>query len=359
MTIGAYEDCHHVDSGFTAEVYRCGDRALKVIVETRDIEPHNPLRESKILAELKRPCIPLLETFRDREQHLVLVFPYMPFSLASLLEHDACFPTSQLRSIFSNVFEALAFVHAQGIVHRDIKPSSILLHSKEGPAYLSDFGSAWHPSLSTATEPANAKVLDIGTGPYRAPEVLFGNREYDCAVDIWSAGTVVAECCRPPPSLALSAPLRPETDDSNYDGDEDDDDDDDDNYDNNSNNNHNKRTKTDNHGSTGTGARSLFTCPPAHEDGSQLGLILSIFKTLGSPTREIWPEAADFRTPPFDMYRTFPGRSWLELLPDADPQWRDLVSSLVRYSAEGRPSALGVSRPEIASLYRLVESFAD
>jgi serine/threonine protein kinase len=282
MRIGAYQDCQYVASGVTAEVYRSQDRALKVVVETRNIEPHNPAREAKILRLLKRPCISLIETFRDHEQRFVLVFPYMPLSLATLIEQGPLSIT-QVRSIFTDLFNALTHIHDLGIIHRDIKPSALLLASSSGPAYLADFGTAWHHSLSASTEPADQKILDIGTGPYRAPEVLFGNKAYGPAVDMWGAGAMLAECCRRPPE-------------------------------------------------------PLFESRGAHEDGNQLGLILSIFKTIGSPTRESWPEAAGFRTPPFDMYRVFESRTWDEVLPDLEPDWRELVAALVRYDS-GRASA--------------------
>ncbi|KAB5578010.1 kinase-like domain-containing protein [Coniochaeta sp. 2T2.1] len=282
VRIGPYRNCHYIASGITASVYRSDSLALKVVTETRNIEPHNPQREAKILATLKKPIIPLLETFRDHEQRFVLVFPYMPLTLSSVLDQGSL-PYTQIQSIFRDIFSALSSIHSQGIIHRDIKPSAILLSSPSGPAYLSDFGTAWHPSLSLSTEPPNAKILDIGTGPYRAPEVLFGDQSYTTAVDMWGAGAMLAECCRRPTP------------------------------------------------------KPLFDSPPTHEDGNQLGLILSIFRTMGSPTAETWPEAGKLRTNPVEMYRVFEGRGWEEILPDVGGEWRELVGGLVRYS--GRVTA--------------------
>ncbi|KAK7748737.1 hypothetical protein SLS53_000760 [Cytospora paraplurivora] len=275
--IGPYRNCRYVASGITAEVYRCKDRALKVITETYNMAPHDPFREAKILDQLKKPCIPLLGTFRDQEQRFTLVFPYMPLTLSSLLERGSI-SDDQVRRIFKDLFQALADIHAKGIIHRDVKPQAILLASPDGPAYLSDFGTAWHPELGVSTEPADAKILDIGTGPYRAPEVLFGDKSYGTAVDMWGAGCMLAECVRRPP-------------------------------------------------------KPLFESRAMHEDGNQLGLILSIFKTIGTPTRKSWPEAAHFRTPPFDIYRVFEGRPWEEILDGVDDGWRDMVKAMVRYDS--------------------------
>ncbi|KAK3905954.1 kinase-like domain-containing protein [Staphylotrichum tortipilum] len=298
VTIGPYHNCHYIASGVTAAVYRAQTRALKVIVETHNIEPHNPHREAKILSLLRAAHAPniiaLLSTFHDREQRLVLVFPYQPLTLASLLDqtnpNTSPLPLSLLRPIFTALFRALHHLHTAGILHRDIKPSAILLPSPPPfPASsitLADFGTAHHPTLSLPSEPLSQKILDIGTGPYRAPETLFGNRAYGPGVDLWAAGTVLAECL-----------LR----------------------------------------------KPLFDSRPAHEDGNQLGLVLSIFQTLGTPSEETWPEAVGWRTPPFGMYRVFEGREggWRGILPQSgvDEGWRGLVEGLVRFESGERVTA--------------------
>ncbi|OTB06451.1 hypothetical protein M426DRAFT_9590 [Hypoxylon sp. CI-4A] len=283
VTIGSYHNCHYVASGVTAEVYRSKAVALKVIVENHNVAPHDPFREAKILKLLKTPCIPLLETFRDQEQRFTLVFPFMPLSLETLIERGRM-SRSRIQKLFKDIFGALDYIHQQGIIHRDIKPSAILLESADGPCYLSDFGTTWHPELSIFTEPADEKVLDIGTGPYRSPEALFGDKSYGASVDMWSAGTMLAECCRPSP-------------------------------------------------------QPLFESRAAHEDGNQLGLILSIFKTIGSPTRESWPEAVNFKTPPFDMYQVFEGKPWDVILPDVDKDFRELIAALVVFNTSTRATA--------------------
>lgn len=278
IRIGSYTNCNPFADGITSEVYRSGSHALKVIVDHRNLEPHNPQREVKILQALRPPCIPLLDSFRDQQQRLVLVFPYMPLTLESLLEQG---PLSlvQAKTIFTDVLHALQQIHSQNIIHRDIKPSAILLASRSGPAALSDFGTAHHPLLSRSTEPPASKILDIGTGPYRAPEVLFGDGAYGPPVDMWSLGVVISE--------ALSDPPRP-----------------------------------------------VFESRSAHEDGNQLGLILSIFKTLGTPTRDTWPEAERFKVSPFELWTVFPQRAWGEILPELNSDWRDLVAALVRYDGK-------------------------
>lgn len=205
----------------------------------------------------------------------------MPFTLASLLEQG---PLShqQVKSIFSDTLKALASIHSQGIIHRDIKPSAILLSSPTGQAHLSDFGTAWHPEFSANSEPPANKVLDIGTGPYRAPETLFVDKAYGTGVDMWAFGVMLAE--------AISNPPKPP-----------------------------------------------FESRAAHEDGNQLGLILSVFKTLGTPTPETWPEAKDFKVTPFELWTVFPQRRWDVILPTVDAEFRQAVAAVVTYA--GRSTA--------------------
>lgn len=288
ITIGRYNTCHHVASGLVSEVYRSQAVALKVITETHNVVPHNSDREVKILRALSHPSIiNILDTFKDREGRLVMCFPFMPLTLAKMIGSGSV-PEQVTRSCFRNIISALENLHGQGIIHRDVKPSNVLLASPTGPAYLSDFGTAWHPSLSAIDEPATGKVLEVGTTCYRAPETLFGNRAYDTSLDLWSVGVMFVECIRDPP-------------------------------------------------------KPLFESRDTSEDGNQLGLILSIFKTLGTPTKETWPEAVSFTTPPFEWYQEFPGHTWRELLPDASEEVAYLAQNMVCYESGKRFTAVEVS----------------
>jgi len=289
IAIGPYQTCHHIASGLTSTVYRSGHTALKLIHTVAP--PHNPRLEAKILTLLnssKTPnVIKLLSTLTEQSQ-FILVFPYMPLTLADLLDRGPL-PVEQTRALCRDVLRALAAIHARGILHRDIKPSSILLEHPSGPALLSDFGTAWHPDLSSRSEPADAKVLDIGTGPYRPPETLFGNKSYSAPADMWAFGVLLSECA-----------------------------------------------------STSSRPKALFASPPTHEDGSQLGLILSVFETLGTPTVETWPEAAAFKTRPFDMWRVFPRNGDEEVFGGIRVEFREVVRNLLVYESGERMTAAEV-----------------
>ncbi|KAI9105370.1 protein kinase gsk3 [Phlyctochytrium arcticum] len=94
------------------------------------------------------------------------------------------------------LFRSLAYIHALGICHRDIKPQNLLLDPSSGVLKLCDFGSA---KLLIKDEP---NVSYICSRYYRAPELIFGSTDYNVSIDVWSTGCVMAE-------LMLGQPIFP------------------------------------------------------------------------------------------------------------------------------------------------------
>ncbi|XP_021901942.1 glycogen synthase kinase-3 homolog MsK-3 [Carica papaya] len=98
---------------------------------------------------------------------------------------------------FYQICRALAYIHNSiGVCHRDIKPQNLLVNPHTHQLKLCDFGSA---KILVKGEP---NISYICSRYYRAPELIFGATEYTTAIDIWSAGCVLAE-------LLLGQPLFP------------------------------------------------------------------------------------------------------------------------------------------------------
>ncbi len=76
------------------------------------------------------------------------------------------------------MFRSLAYIHALGICHRDIKPQNLLLDPNTGVLKLCDFGSA------KILVPGEPNVSYICSRYYRAPELIFGATNYTCAIGI-------------------------------------------------------------------------------------------------------------------------------------------------------------------------------
>lgn len=81
----------------------------------------------------------------------------------------------------------MAYLHALGICHRDIKPQNLLVDSNNHVLKVCDFGSA------KRLIKGEVNVSYICSRYYRAPELIFGATEYNNSIDVWSVGCVMAE----------------------------------------------------------------------------------------------------------------------------------------------------------------------
>ncbi len=151
-------------------------------------------REGEIAASLDHPnLVPVL----DRGELAGVTFlasPLLPGGdLAERLRSGPLAPTTLARLV-AEVGAALDALHGHGLVHRDVKPSNVLL-DEDGRALLTDFGVARGAAHTVLT--AAGRV--VGTADYLAPEVIRGNRAGPPA-DLYSLGCLAYECAvgRPP-----------------------------------------------------------------------------------------------------------------------------------------------------------------
>eukprot|EP01128_Nolandella_sp_AFSM9_P003286 TRINITY_DN139_c1_g6_i2.p1 TRINITY_DN139_c1_g6~~TRINITY_DN139_c1_g6_i2.p1 ORF type:complete len:558 (+),score=129.46 TRINITY_DN139_c1_g6_i2:35-1675(+) len=200
-----YEKIEMVGKGTFGKVYKAREKATKEYVAMKMIRMENEvegfpitaIREIKILKELNHPQIVDLKeivTGEDDEpgmtQSIYLVFEFMDHDLAGLLDSSAknFIGEAQAKCYMKQLFEGLAYLHRNNILHRDIKASNLLVNN-EGILKIADFGLA----RPTSDDEKRRYTNKVCTWWYRQPELLLSAQQYGPEVDMWSAGCIMVE----------------------------------------------------------------------------------------------------------------------------------------------------------------------
>ena len=142
-------------------------------------------REAAVMKRLRHPNIVALYQFHDGDP-AALVLEYVPGrTLAALVGAEGWLTPQRAAQVVEDIAAALDCAHAQGIIHRDVKPSNILLPPR-GPARLFDFG------VAHIDEEAPLTVMGdiLGTIEYASPEQVHGNETPDARSDVYSLAAV-------------------------------------------------------------------------------------------------------------------------------------------------------------------------
>ena len=157
------------------------------------------VQEIRTTAHLKHPhVLPLFDSGRVGDG-LFYVMPYIEGeSLRARLRGDRQLPVTETVAILREVADALAYAHAQGIVHRDIKPDNVLLSGRH--VFLADFGIARALEVQASDRTVTATSAIVGTPAYISPEQASGRRQIDHRADIYAFGVMAYEMLagRPP-----------------------------------------------------------------------------------------------------------------------------------------------------------------
>ncbi|MFZ1473964.1 MAG: protein kinase, partial [Anaerolineae bacterium] len=194
---GKYQTIEHLGSGGQAEVYlalepRLQRRvAIKVLLAHLAHDPEASARfarEARLVASLRHPAIVQLFDFDTQDDQFYMVMEYLEGG--SLKERLAqrgvpCAPAEAV-TLLRPVAAALDYAHAQGAVHRDIKPGNILF-TRDGQAVISDFGVAKILGDNAQLSMAGSVV---GTPAYMSPEQA-GGGPVTPAADLYALGIVL------------------------------------------------------------------------------------------------------------------------------------------------------------------------
>jgi len=143
-------------------------------------------REARLAARLNHPHVVAVFDLVDEDDQQWLVMEYVEgMTLAELVRKHGALPLDQAAQIVAQAAEALAAAHDAGIVHRDVKPSNILV-TPEGQVKLSDFGIARAEADASLTQTG----LVTGSPAYISPEVASGRQATDLS-DVWSLGATL------------------------------------------------------------------------------------------------------------------------------------------------------------------------
>jgi serine/threonine protein kinase len=194
----AYDLEREIGRGGMAIVYRARDPRLKRGVAVKLLPPDLAfradirsrfLREAETAARLSHPNIVPIYTVDEREGLVYFVMALIEGeSVGDRVKRIGPMPIADARRILREVADALAYAHANGVVHRDIKPDNILLDANSGRAMVTDFGIARAASDGEARLTATGAA--IGTPAFMSPEQCSGDREIDGRSDLYSLGAV-------------------------------------------------------------------------------------------------------------------------------------------------------------------------
>jgi serine/threonine protein kinase len=195
--LGKYQIETFLGKGAFAEVYKAVDTSLKRIVALKVLKAAliadeeafaRFVQEAQVLANLVHPQIAWVWDLGEADGRYFIAMRFVDGKpLDKVIAERGRLPWEEALKITGQIAGALQFAHAQGLVHRDVKPQNIMLGEKDG-AVLTDFGlvKALHSSGMSSTTSL------IGTPSYIAPEIWEGENASP-ASDQYAQACVVTE----------------------------------------------------------------------------------------------------------------------------------------------------------------------
>mmetsp|Transcript_34315 Transcript_34315/g.60064 ORF Transcript_34315/g.60064 Transcript_34315/m.60064 type:complete len:295 (+) Transcript_34315:1539-2423(+) len=231
--------------------------------------PTTIIREITTLYEL-RDCNYIVKCLDSvfAGDKVFIIFEFMEQDLRKLIESRPLH-LSEIKKIFHAIIEALFYIHSRRTMHRDLKPENVLLDA-ELNAKVADFGLARVFQI-----PVRPYTQCVQTLWYRAPELLLGSEEYSVAVDMWSAGCILAE---------------------------------------------------------------LFTREPIFRGENELSQLYQILAVTGTPTERDWPGVTQLRNYTSSI-PVFSARGISQIVPQADSEAVDLIQKMLTLDPNQRISA--------------------
>jgi serine/threonine protein kinase len=194
---GPYQIVAPLGEGGMAAVYKAYQPGMDRYVALK-VLPHqlaNNLQfagrfeqEAKVLAKLQHPHILPVFDYGQADGYTYIVMPFIPSGDLTDLLQGQPLPLPQIRRIISQIGDALDYAHQAGLIHRDVKPSNVLLDER-GNCLLTDFGIA---KIVESSGKLTVTGGIIGTPAYMSPEQGAGEK-LDNRSDIYALGIMLYE----------------------------------------------------------------------------------------------------------------------------------------------------------------------
>jgi serine/threonine protein kinase len=208
---GPYRLISRAGSGGMAEVWRAYDERLRRYVAIKFLSPRYATdefylerfrHEAQAISRLDHPNILTIHDYGEQDGWTYMVSPFVGGGTLALQLRRGPWTVQEAVAVLEPLAAALDCAHAEGIVHRDVKPSNVLL-SERGRLVLSDFGVARMIEGSTLLSQAG---LVVGTPTYMSPEQADGQRVTG-ASDLYSLGVIAYEMLTGRPPFMAETPL--------------------------------------------------------------------------------------------------------------------------------------------------------
>ena len=190
--VGVVFEARHAEAGEVVAL-----KVLKQLLSSNEVYRQRFVREARVASEVRHShLVPILDLGEARGYHYLAVAYVQGGSLAERIESRGPLAVDDTVRLTAEVASALDALHRAGIVHRDVKPSNVML-DPAGRAAVTDFGLAKGPAYTVLTKPGQV----MGTVDYIAPELIRGETT-SSAADVYALGCVVHECLAGNPPFA-------------------------------------------------------------------------------------------------------------------------------------------------------------